>query len=216
MSKLRKYEAPVRQRGTKDVMIGFIEGKVEDIDGNFVTINAGGMGYDIFVSQTTLDSLGEIGSNAKVWTYLNIDMRDGEISLYGFSSRQEKKMFLNLTSVSGIGPKTAITILSAVSLYDLASAIASGDTKVIARAKGLGKKSAERIVLELREKMEQSTEFAQVPLQNSAELETEQEYAVNVLLSLGLSRFDAVKKIREVSNVGDKAEDIVQKVLKNL
>lgn len=197
-------------------MIGFIEGKLEDIDGNFITINAAGMGYDIFVSQTTLDSLGEIGSTAKVWTYLNLDMRDGEISLYGFSSKQEKKMFLNLTSVSGIGPKTAITILSTVSLYDLASAIASGDTKVIARAKGLGKKSAERIVLELREKMEQSTEFAQTPLQNSAELETEQEYAVNVLLSLGLSRFDAVKKIREVSNAGDKAEDIVQKVLKNL
>ena len=197
-------------------MIGFIEGKLEDIDGNFITINAAGMGYDIFVSQTTLDNLGEIGSNAKVWTYLNLDMRDGEISLYGFSSKQEKKMFLNLTSVSGIGPKTAITILSAVSLYDLASAIASGDTKVIARAKGLGKKSAERIVLELREKMEQSTEFAQVPLQNSAELETEQEYAVNVLLSLGLSRFDAVKKIREVSNAGDKAEDIVQKVLRSL
>ncbi len=197
-------------------MIGFIEGKVEDIDGNLVTINANGIGYDIFVSQTTLDNLGEIGSNAKVWTYLNLDMRDGEISLYGFSSKQEKKMFLNLTSVSGIGPKTAITILSAVSLYDLASAIASGDTKVIARAKGLGKKSAERIVLELREKMEQSTEFVQTPLQNSAELETEQEYAVNVLLSLGLSRFDAVKKIREVSNAGDKAEDIVQKVLKNL
>lgn len=213
---MRKYEAPVRQRGAKDVMIGFIEGKVEDIDGNLVTINANGIGYDIFVSQTTLDNLGEIGSNAKVWTYLNLDMRDGEISLYGFSSKQEKKMFLNLTSVSGIGPKTAITILSAVSLYDLASAIASGDTKVIARAKGLGKKSAERIVLELREKMEQSTEFAQVPLQNSAELETEQEYAVNVLLSLGLSRFDAVKKIREVSNAGDKAEDIVQKVLRSL
>lgn len=213
---MRKYEAPVRQRGAKDVMIGFIEGKVEDIDGNFVTINANGIGYDIFVSQTTLDNLGEIGSTARVWTYLNLDMRDGEISLYGFSSKQEKKMFLNLTSVSGIGPKTAITILSAVSLYDLASAIASGDTKVIARAKGLGKKSAERIVLELREKMEQSTEFAQVPLQNSAELETEQEYAVNVLLSLGLSRFDAVKKIREVSNAGDKAEDIVQKVLRSL
>ena len=197
-------------------MINFIQGKLEDIDGNFVTISAQGVGYEIFVSQTTLDNIGNIGDNAKVWTYLNVDIRDGEISLFGFSSREEKKMFLNLTSVSGIGPKTAITILSAVSVYDLASSIASGDISVIARVKGLGKKSAERIVLELREKMEKSTEFSKLPLEQNTTLETEQEYAVNVLISLGLSRFDAVKKIREVSLSTDKAEDIVQKVLRGL
>ncbi|MBO7508325.1 MAG: Holliday junction branch migration protein RuvA [Clostridia bacterium] len=196
-------------------MFATISGKLEDIDENLITINCGGVGYEIFASQTTLDKLGAIGDDAKVWTYLNVDVRDGEISLFGFSSREEKKMFLNLTSVSGIGPKTAITILGSVSVYDIASSIASGDAKVIARVKGLGKKSAERIVLELREKMEKSVEFAKTPLETNAELETEQEYAVNVLLSLGLSRFDAVKKIREVSASGDKAEDLVQKVLKN-
>ena len=197
-------------------MFATISGKLEDIDGNLITISCGGVGYEIFASQTTLDKLGNIGDEAKVWTYLNVDVRDGEISLFGFSSREEKKMFLNLTSVSGIGPKTAITILGSVSVYDLASSIASGDASVIARVKGLGKKSAERIVLELREKMEKSVEFAKAPKSDNAELETEQEYAVNVLLTLGLSRFDAVKKIREVTQAGDKAEDIIQKVLKNL
>jgi len=197
-------------------MIGFIEGKLENIDGNIITICANGIGYEIFVSQTTLDKLGEIGSDAKVYTYLNLDMRDGEISLFGFSSKEEKKMFLNLTSVSGIGPKSAITILGSVSLYDLASSIASGNTKVIASVKGLGKKTAERIVLELREKMEASTDFVKSPLINSSELEKEQEYAVNVLLSLGLTKFDAIKRIREVAEANDKAEDIIQKVLKSL
>ena len=197
-------------------MFATISGKLEDIDGNLITINCGGVGYEIFASQTTLDKLGNIGDEAKVWTYLNVDVRDGEISLFGFSSREEKKMFLNLTSVSGIGPKTAITILGSVSVYDLASSIASGDASVIARVKGLGKKSAERIVLELREKMEKSVEFAKAPKTDNAELETEQEYAVNVLLTLGLSRFDAVKKIREVTQAGDKAEDIIQKVLRSL
>ena len=197
-------------------MFGTISGKLEDIDGNLIVINCGGVGYEIYASQTTLDNLGSIGSDAKVWTYLNVDVRDGEISLFGFASREEKKMFLNLTSVSGIGPKTAVTILGSVSLYDLASSIASGDTSVIARVKGLGKKSAERIVLELREKMEKSSEFANVSKESSAVSDSEQEYAINVLLSLGLNRFEATKKVREVGAVGDKAEDIIQKVLKNI
>ena len=197
-------------------MIGSISGKLDEIDGNMITINCGGVGYDIFVSQTTLDMLGEIGSNAKVYTYLNVDTRDGEISLFGFASKEEKKMFLNLTSVSGIGPKTAVTILGAVSLYDLASSIASGDTSVIARVKGLGKKSAERIVLELREKIEKSTDFTKLPLENASVNDNEQEYAINVLLSLGLNRYDATKRVREVAEVNDKAEDIVQKVLRSM
>ena len=194
-------------------MIGFISGKLDEIDGNMVTINCGGVGYDVMVSQTTLDSLGEIGSDAKIYTYLNINSRDNEIALFGFASKEEKKMFLNLTSVSGIGPKTAVAILGGVGLYDLASSIASGDSSVIAHVKGIGKKSADRIVLELREKMEKSVDLTP---SNSDGLETEQEYAINVLLSLGLTRFDATKKIREVTQSGDKAEDIVQKVLRSL
>ena len=197
-------------------MIDFIQGSLEYIDGNNITVMANGVGYEIFASQTTLDKLGEIGSETKVYTYLNLDVRDGEISLFGFASREEKKMFLNLTSVSGIGPKTAITILGSVSIYDLASSIASGDSGVIARVKGLGKKSAERIVLELREKMEKSTEFAKTEIKIDENLETEQEYAINVLLSLGLTKFDAIKRIREVSQSGDKAEDIIQKVLRSM
>ena len=197
-------------------MIGFISGKLDEIEGNMVTINCGGVGYDVMVSQTTLDSLGEIGSDAKIYTYLNINSRDNEIALFGFASKAEKKMFLNLTSVSGIGPKTAVAILGGVKLYDLASSIASGDSSVIARVKGIGKKSADRIVLELREKMEKSVDLSKLSLSNNDGLETEQEYAINVLLSLGLTRFDATKKIREVTQSGDKAEDIVQKVLRSL
>ena len=197
-------------------MIGIIEGIVENIDGNNITLLTNGIGYEIFASQTALSNLGEIGTKAKVYTYLNINSRDNEISLFGFASREEKKMFLNLTSVSGIGPKTAITILGSVSVFDLASSIASGDASVIARVKGIGKKSAERIVLELREKMEKSSEFSKTPLENLATNDNEQEYAINVLLSLGLNRFDATKRVREVYEPNDKAEDIVQKVLRKM
>ena len=197
-------------------MIGTISGILEEIDENVITINCNGVGYELFVSQTTLANLGEIGSNVKVWTYLNVDIRDGEVSLFGFSSKAEKKMFLNLTSVSGIGPKTAVSILGTISVYDLASAIASGDANIIARVKGLGKKSAERIILELREKMENSSEFHKASQQKGVANDSEQEYAINVLLSLGLNRFDATKRVREVSEAGDKAEDIIQKVLRQM
>lgn len=197
-------------------MIGTINGTLEDIDENVITINCNGVGYELFVSQTTLSNLGEIGSNVKVWTYLNLDMRDGEVSLFGFSSKAEKKMFLNLTSVSGIGPKTAVSILGTISVYDLASAIASGNANIIAKVKGLGKKSAERIILELREKMENSSEFHKSSQQTLDANDSEQEYAINVLLSLGLNRFDATKRVREVTNAGDKAEDIIQKVLRQM
>ena len=197
-------------------MIGTINGTLEDIDENVITINCNGVGYELFVSQTTLSNLGEIGSNVKVWTYLNLDMRDGEVSLFGFSSKAEKKMFLNLTSVSGIGPKTAVSILGTISVYDLASAIASGNANIIAKVKGLGKKSAERIILELREKMENSSEFHKSSQQTLDTNDSEQEYAINVLLSLGLNRFDATKRVREVTNAGDKAEDIIQKVLRQM
>lgn len=194
-------------------MLGFVSGKLEDIDGNLITINCGGVGFEIMVSQTTLSKLGDVGQNVKVFTFLNV--KEDEMSLYGFSTKEEKQMFLNLTMVSGVGPKTAISILSEMSLYDLASAIAGSDATAIARVKGIGKKTAERIVLELKERVQN---FANLDkLQNSGSVENQEfEYAINVLLTLGLNRYEATKKIRELSMPTDKAEDIIQKVLRSL
>lgn len=198
-------------------MIGLITGKIEDIDGNNILINCEGIGFDIMVSQTTLSKLGNVGDEAKVFTYLNFNSNNNEINLFGFATKEEKNMFLNLTTVGGIGPKTAISILGSINLYDLATSIASGDASVLAKVKGIGKKTAERIILELREKIESTAEFGKLAKEaDNAELGQEQEYAINVLLTLGLERYQATKKVREVTKNGDKAEDIVQKVLKNL
>ena len=198
-------------------MIGLIKGKIEEIDENNVIIDCNGVGFEIMVSQFTLAKLGNVGDDAKIFTYLNFNSNSNEINLFGFSSKEEKNMFLNLTTVGGIGPKTAISILGSISLYDLATCIASGDSKVLAKVKGIGKKTAERIILELREKIEENVEFSKMGQNvDDGALGQEQEYAINVLLSLGLERYQATKKVREVSESGDKAEDIVQKVLKNL
>lgn len=196
-------------------MISSISGKLEEIDGNKIIIDCYGIGYEILVTQTTLSKLGSLGKDCKVYTYLNINSRDNELGLFGFSSKDEKNMFLSLTSVSGIGPKTAISILGGISVCDLAMAIANGDSSLISSIKGIGKKTSERIVLELKDRI-QKMSTTDSTLQEGVVATNEQEYAINVLLTLGLNRFDATKKVRELTQPNDKAEDIIQKVLKSL
>lgn len=194
-------------------MIGFINGVLEEINGNTLIISCGGVGFEILASQNTISKLADVGQTVKVYTYLNV--REDEMSLFGFATVEEKSMFNKLTLVSGIGPKTAISILSDISLYDLANAILAGDATAISKVKGIGKKTAERIVLELKEKVDNLVSIDKLAPQQSGNSQ-EVEYAINVLLSLGLSRFDATKRIREMADPTDKAEDIIQKVLKSL
>lgn len=195
-------------------MIGFISGKLEDIYGNTLLINSQGVGFEVLASQNTITKLGNIGEEVRVYTYLNV--REDEMSLFGFATTEEKAMFLKLTTVSGVGPKTAIGILSEISIYDLATAILSGDATSISKIKGIGKKTAERIILELKEKidnlplLDKSAPVGEIA--NSQEF----EYAINVLVSLGLTKYDATKRIRELAQPNDKAEDIIQKVLRSL
>ena len=132
-------------------MYAFLTGKVEYAEADSLAINCGGVGYLCRASVTTLSQLPPTGSEAFVYTYLNV-VQDG-VDLYGFFDRAEKDCFLMLNGVSGIGPKAALSILSEFTPDGLALAIASGDTKVITRAKGVGPKAAQRIVLELKDKM---------------------------------------------------------------
>jgi len=132
-------------------MIYSLSGRIRHIEDGFFVIECGGVGYLCRASVTTLSQLPPTGSEAFVYTYLNI-VQDG-IDLYGFFDRAEKDCFLMLNGVSGIGPKAALSILSEFTPDGLALAIASGDTKAITRAKGVGPKAAQRIVLELKDKM---------------------------------------------------------------
>lgn len=195
-------------------MIGFINGKLESIDNNTMTVNCGGVGFEILASQNTLQKIGDIGQDVKVFTYLNV--REDEMSLFGFSTTEEKSMFLKLTTVSGVGPKTAIGILSEISLYDLATAILGEDVKSLSKVKGIGKKTAERIILELKEKIDNISQIDKMENANDMPSSQEFDYAINVLISLGLTKYDATKRIRELAKPEDKAEDIIQKVLRSL
>ena len=131
-------------------MIDFVIGKIIEINDNVVVVENNGIGFEFFVSMTTLVGLKE-GNTVKFFTYLQV--REDGFSLFGFASRDEKKMFLQLISVGGVGPKVALSVLSGVSINELAMAILNNDTAKLTRVKGLGKKTAERIILELKEKI---------------------------------------------------------------
>ena len=132
-------------------MFAYLEGKVADKDLNALVLDVGGIGFQVTCSMNTVHRAPEKGATMKVYTYLSV--REDGMELFGFSSREELNMFRSLTAVSGIGPKTAVQILSSMSLKDLTKAIMDGDVNALSRAQGVGKKTAQRMALELKSKV---------------------------------------------------------------
>ncbi len=188
-------------------MFSFVKGQIDDINGNNVVVDVGGVGYELLVSDYTLKEVC-VGRTQKLYTFLQV--KEDGVSLFGFSSKEEKNMFLLLTSVSGVGCKMAISILSGMDFNGIAAAIFNCDTKQLTKIKGLGKKTAERIVLELKEKVtvdinyigsgQQSMNFTQDYGDNV--LTNEQKAAISVLCSLGKSQADAEKLVEAASKLG--------------
>lgn len=163
---------------------------------------------------TTLDSLPYVGNIAKIYTFLNV--REDEMSLYGFATIDEKNMFLKLTEVSGIGPKVALSILSGGRLSDLSIAIKKEDVKLLSTIKGIGKKTAERIVVELKDKID-LVGFDTISNEKEESInESAVDEATEALISLGVNKNEAYRLARENTKGNDKAEDIVRKVFQNL
>lgn len=170
-------------------MIGYIKGSVLSAKGGTVLLLNGGIGYEIACSAEAYAKL-TIGGEGEVYTYMAV--REDGISLYGFASPEEKEMFLMLISVSGVGPKLGITVLSGMSLKELVLKIVTADVKGLSAIKGLGKKTAERIVLELREKVgkpnETTGEIVFAAEESPAEKDEEAEEATIALTGLGFTK----------------------------
>ena len=197
-------------------MLGFIKGILRDKDYDNITVECGGVGFNMMVTNSCMANLPGLDEEVKIYTYLHV--REDEMSLYGFDSPEEKKLFLQLITVSGVGSKTAIGILSAERMSAIINSIINEDTSVIANCKGIGKKTAERIILELKDKIKPfdyiipNDNLFNAMQENSKALED----ALIVLTSLGLSKNDATKKAKEVMTKQDTAEQIVAKVLRNM
>lgn len=194
-------------------MIGFVNGILRYKGEGLVVIECGGIGYEIFVTNSAFCNLPSEDEQVKLYTWLLV--REDEMSLFGFESMEEKNLFLQLITVSGVGAKTALQILSGVKQKDLVNAIVSEDTGLIAKIKGIGKKTAERIVLELKDKLNPYEYVLPIlEVQNQTD-PTAIEDAIVVLTSLGINKHKASILARKVASASDNAEDIVAKALKN-
>lgn len=194
-------------------MINYLVGEIVLKSENLVILEVNGIGYELNVSMFTLDNLPQTGSVSRVFTYMHV--REDEISLFGFSSIDEKNVFLKLISVSGIGPKVALAILSGIKLSDLMVAIKTGDVKLLSTVKGLGKKTAERIVLELKDKISVVGFDSEVAGENIAN-ESIIDEAREALIALGVNKNEAYRLARENSLNCVTTEDIIRKAFQNL
>ena len=186
-------------------MIGYLKGNLVHAEDGVAIIEAGGVGYEVACSASAYNLLVRNGGGE---VFIYTALKEDGISLYGFVSVEEKKAFLQLISVSGVGPKMGITVLSAMSVKELILKIAAGDIKGLSAVKGLGKKTAERIILELKEKMGgQPTEDGAIFEEVSAPKNPE---AVTALMGLGFTRAESENAVRKAELAG--AADLQQTI----
>lgn len=197
-------------------MIGYLKGKVINITAETALVLVGGVGYEVYCSGSAFSKMTQ-GQDCELYTYLQVSEQNG-VTLFGFSDEREKAMFLKLISVSGVGPKIGLAVLTYMDVAQIATAIATNDVKALSRVKGLGKKTAERLILELRESV------AAIPVSPSAEggavmpaVSSGDEDAVVALTSLGFSRAEAEKAVvRAKSGGANTVEEVIMAALKSM
>lgn len=197
-------------------MFAYIKGMFEEKGNNYVVIDVGGVGYKIFMSNMAMAALGETGNVVKVHTHYYV--REDNISLYGFASKEELKMFELLISVSGVGAKSAISMLSAISPSDFAMAIISDDVTKLKKVPGIGAKTAQRIILELKDKLknEEMAETSGEEVTNFVSKTEDTDEAIAALQILGYAKKDIEKVLSQIDLSGMSTQDIIKVGLKYL
>ncbi len=199
-------------------MIAYISGALVSAGENYIVIDNHGMGYRIFVSGKFLEHIPAYGTQIKIYTHMYI--REDELTLYGFHSEEELSVFRILIGISGVGPKVAMAILTALTIQELQLAVISEDAKTISKANGVGAKGASRIILELKDKLKMEdmmdAAFEQSIVQDTQDLNAARD-AILALVNLGYSNSEAalaVKKIGDTSQMD--IESILKAALKKL
>ena len=202
-------------------MIGYLRGKVACLSPDYVLLDVNGVGYEVVCSGAAFSRLSGVkkGEEGEVYTYLQV--KEDGVSLYGFCDPREKALFLRLTSVQGVGAKSAIGVLSSLRPEELTEAIATADVKRLCAVKGLGKKTAERIVLELHGKIsaDEILEGSNEPAPKSVRIapSREDEDAVAALMGLGFTRQESARAVDRARGAGAKSvEEILAAALKGM
>ncbi len=203
-------------------MIAHINGILDEIYDDRIVIDVNGIGYNVFVSGKVFEELPDIGSNVKLYTYTSV--REDAFILFGFLDREDLYLFKKLITVNGIGPKGALAVLSGMTSSELKYAILSGDHKLLSSTPGIGKKTAERIILDLKDKLDWDAALISREVNPNASLNASikgidpvMAEAVDALSALGYSRRDASKAVSDTGLAGcDDVEKVLKEALKYL
>lgn len=202
-------------------MLSYIIGEVAEISADTVVVENNGIGFNIKTSAMTIDSLPPVGDMVRIYTYLHV--REDAMQIFGFLSKDELEVFKLLLNVNGIGPKGALGILSAISTDDLRFAVLSDDANLIKSCPGVGAKTAQKLIIELKDKLRLEDAF-EMAVNNNNKKNTVQDNtvivmneAVEALVSLGYSSKDAIAAVKKVENIQNKnSEQILKEALKGL
>ncbi|MBD5471648.1 MAG: Holliday junction branch migration protein RuvA [Lachnospiraceae bacterium] len=201
-------------------MYAFVKGRIDFLTEENVVLDAGGIGYNIKISSGTFASLPGIGEEVKLYTYTSV--REDAICLFGFLSRDDLEVFKKLITVNGIGPKGGLAILSVMSADNLRFAILSGDAAAIAKAPGIGKKTAERVILDLKDKISLEDtlihkEMQVISYEEGVPEQKARNEAVEALVALGYSASDALHAVKNITiEENMDVETILKLALKNM
>ncbi|AEY65284.1 Holliday junction branch migration protein RuvA [Clostridium sp. BNL1100] len=199
-------------------MFAYIKGTVEVKNNDSIIVETGGIGYRIFTALSTINNMGQPGTPVKIYTHYYV--REDIAALYGFGTVEELAMFEMLLAVSGVGPKAAISLISTLSPSRFALAVVSQDTKSLTKAPGIGMKMAQRIILELKDKISKEQLTASIPAagpENSwAPGDSVLSEAVSALMVLGYGSVEASSIISGIYEEGMSVEDLIKKALKSL
>lgn len=199
-------------------MLAYIKGTIEAKAEEYIVIDVGGLGYKIFMSGISIQNIGEIGEQVKVHTYYRV--REDDISIFGFITQEELKMFELLLTVSGVGAKVALAILANISVTDFAIAVINADVTKIVQVPGIGKKSAERIILELKDKLKKIQQedkmvgtSANIKIEKAIEQNNNIQEAISALQVLGYNKKEIEKTFEKIEKENITTEDLIRKGL---
>lgn len=199
-------------------MISYIKGELVEVTENAIVLDHGGIGFSVMMPASILAKLPQIGSELKVHTYLYV--KEDILDLYGFLTKDDLKIFKLLITVNGIGPKGALAILSAMTPDDLRFAVLAGDAKTISKAPGIGNKTAQKLIIELKDKLkiEDMLDSSDGGYETSSDMgDTAAAEAVMALTALGYSAADATRAVKLVDNAGNMdSEALLKAALKKL
>ena len=202
-------------------MISYVRGELASVEPDKAVVDVGGVGYGVFMPQQALSMLPSPGSEVKLYTYLNV--KEDAMQLFGFLTKDDLEIFKLVIGVSGIGPKGGLNILSCMTPDELRFAIMSGDAKAISAAPGIGKKTAEKLILELRDKVDIETVLDHaahgndtVQVTSGAAESSMQAEAVQALTALGYGNAESLRAVKKTSPDCQTVEDILKEALKYL